>query len=179
MRWDSLSFPVQQLGKFVSLSPVERRLLAHAALLVAFVRLGLWLVPLRNLRRLLARLANPRGLTRSSQFTPERITWAVQASSRFVPQATCLTQALATQVLLQREGYPAHLRLGVALKSKLEAHAWVESRGKIVIGGPRLEHLTPLPGFDRPAICRAASRGGLQMHLDSIVPRDDARDREE
>ncbi len=176
MRWDSLSFPVQQLRKFVSLSPAERRLLADAALWVAFVRLGLWFLSFQSLRRLLARLAHRRKSSRgghriafgfkyarddlrsgvsvhSPQLTPERITWAVRASSRFVPQATCLTQALAAQVLLQREGYPAHLRLGVALeKSKLQSHAWVESQGKIVIGGPRFEHLTSLPSFDQLAI---------------------------
>ncbi len=154
MRWDSLRFPVQQPRKFVSLSPAERRLLADAALCVAFVRLGLWLMPFQNLRRLLARRADRSGLSvHSPKLTPERITWAVRASSRFVPQATCLTQALAAQVLLQREGYPAHLRLSIALeKSKLQSHAWVESQGKIVIGGSSLERLTSLPNFDQLAI---------------------------
>ncbi len=139
---------VQPLYKFVSLSLAERRLLAEAALWVAFVRLGLWLMPFQNLRRLLARLAQPSDLAHSLKLPPARITWAVQAASRFVPQATCLTQALAAQVLLRRHGYPADLRIGVSLeKSKLQAHAWLESQGKVVMGGSRLEHLTSLPSF--------------------------------
>jgi hypothetical protein len=43
---------------------------------------------------------------------------------------------------------PRSLRIGVAKgeAGKLEAHAWVESQGRIVIGGLRdLPYFTPLP----------------------------------
>jgi hypothetical protein len=60
----------------------------------------------------------------------------------------CLARALATQHLLAVNGYGAQLRIGVAKESsgKLEAHAWVEYQGNVIIGG--LQHLsafTPLP----------------------------------
>ena len=49
----------------------------------------------------------------------------------------CLTQALAGQVLLERYGYPALVHVGVTKKAKngtFQAHAWLESDGKVVIG---------------------------------------------
>jgi hypothetical protein len=71
----------------------------------------------------------------------------VETASRRTPGLkTCLAQALAAQVLLTRRGYPALLRIGVAKgeRQQLQAHAWVESEGKIVIGGSELERYTPL-----------------------------------
>jgi hypothetical protein len=72
--------------------------------------------------------------------------WAVETAARHgFPSATCLTQALAVQVLLARRGYPAILHVGVARHDKeLKAHAWVESEGEVVIGGFELERYTPL-----------------------------------
>jgi hypothetical protein len=45
------------------------------------------------------------------------------------------------QILLQQQGYPASLQIGVAKgrDGQLEAHAWVESQGQVVIGN--LENL--------------------------------------
>ena len=83
---------------------------------------------------------------------PDRVVWAVVVASRYVPMSTCLTQALAAQVLLARRGYSAHLHIGVAkegAEAKLKAHAWVESDGKVLIGGSepgRYTHLLALEG---------------------------------
>ena len=59
------------------------------------------------------------------------------AASRRVPKATCLTQAIALRTLLARDGKESELRIGVAKAEdgRLEAHAWLESDGRIVIGG--------------------------------------------
>jgi len=81
----------------------------------------------------------------------DSVTWAVAVASRYVPLVTCLTQALATQVLLGRCGHPASLRIGVARseRGQLQAHAWVESQGRIVFGGLKnLSHYTPLPPLE-------------------------------
>jgi hypothetical protein len=52
---------------------------------------------------------------------------------------------MAAQVLLRRNGHPADLRFGVRRSErKLEAHAWVESRGRVVIGRGQLTRFTPL-----------------------------------
>ena len=82
-----------------------------------------------------------------SRLSVERIGWAVALVSRWVPKATCLTQAFAAQILLTRQGYPASLRIGVAKGEggQFEAHAWVETQGRVVLGGPQLARFTPLP----------------------------------
>jgi hypothetical protein len=115
----------------------DRWLLFKSGALVLLIRLGLVILPFSVLLRLLGLLRST--LIKSGK--PDRtslrkIAWAVSAVSRRVPDATCLTQALATQVLLGRQGYVSALRIGVAKdpKGRLEAHAWVESSGTVVIG---------------------------------------------
>ena len=53
-----------------------------------------------------------------------------------MPRATCLVQALSTQILLGRHGHAGKVHIGVALDPELgfRAHAWVESQGKILVG---------------------------------------------
>jgi hypothetical protein len=86
----------------------------------------------------------------------EKVVWAVTASSRYVPAATCLTQAFATQVLLSRRGLAARLRIGVVKgkDGRLQAHAWVESNGVVVIGGsgPDVERYKPLLALDEAVL---------------------------
>ena len=126
-----------RVSKFLNLPAVDRRLLVKAMLWVWIFRIILWLLPFRVVRRLLARFADKFGAsqTRGSIFL-DRVVWAVTVASRYTPAATCLTQALATKILLTRNGYHAIVRIGVARSEagKFQAHAWVESNGCIVIG---------------------------------------------
>jgi hypothetical protein len=76
----------------------------------------------------------------------DKVAWAVKRTSRLVPGATCLTQALTAQTLLHRRGVSSTLHIGV-MKSeqrKLAAHAWVVSHGRVVVGGKKLGCYTPL-----------------------------------
>ena len=130
-----------RLRRFLRLTTLKRRLFVQAFLLLEFVRLGLWILPFRTLRCLLSRVSKgptkPRSTGRPS---PEEIAWIVEVASRHSPRAkTCLTQALAAQILLTRHGYPALVHLGVlrGKQKQFQAHAWVESEGRIVIGGGR------------------------------------------
>jgi len=129
---------VSRLQKFVQLPVPERMLLVRALLMLAVVRLGLWLLPLITLKGLLSELITVLSDSgKQREFSVEHRIWAVQAASRCVPQATCLTQALAAQVLLGFAGIPACLRIGVSKEApqQLEAHAWLESDGQILLGG--------------------------------------------
>ena len=60
---------------------------------------------------------------------------------------SCLSQALATQVMLGRRGRSATLRIGVANEEgAVKAHAWLETEGKIIIGGSQSRNrFSPLP----------------------------------
>jgi hypothetical protein len=66
----------------------------------------------------------------------QQIAWAICAGSRYVPAATCLTQALAGLRMLRQAGYDATLQIGVARAGieSIDAHAWVECEGQAVIG---------------------------------------------
>jgi len=139
---------MERLRKFLRLTTFERRLFIKVFLLLEFVKLGLWLLPFRTLLRLLSRVSKgpkkPRSTDRPS---PEEIARFVEVASRYSPGIkTCLTQALAAQVLLTRHDYPAFVYLGVLRRKQEEfqAHAWVESEGRIVVGGGDLERYAPL-----------------------------------
>ena len=141
-----LAMTSERLRKFFRLASNDRRLILQALGWVAAVRLSLWIVPFRFLRASFTHSAENRTTGKTPVISTARIAWAIMTASRYVPRASCLTQALATLGLLRRHGYSADLRIGVALDEaqNLQAHAWVESEGNLVIGGTGLEHYTPL-----------------------------------
>lgn len=142
---------MNRLRNFLRLPSSDRCLLISAALLLGTIVLGLWLLPLLTLRRLLGRLAEPRTSRQEAEAaSAARVVWAVATASRYVPGAsTCLTRALAAQVLLARRGEVACLRIGVARREgRFQAHAWLESQGKVIFGGSELGGYAPLPALD-------------------------------
>ena len=66
-----------------------------------------------------------------------RIAWSVTAVSRWIPGATCLTQALAGQALLRRYGQGSQIVIGVRpdQRSGLAAHAWLIADDMVLLGG--------------------------------------------
>jgi hypothetical protein len=142
---------MSRIRRFLALAPAERRLLLRATLLVAAVRVARAVLPWPALRRLVSWAArpgrSPRGVV---AVPPGRLGWAVEVAGRYVPGATCLTQALALQIWLGRHGQPAALRLGVALgaEERLEAHAWLEHEGRVIIGAAERPRYTPLPPLE-------------------------------
>ncbi|MCL4294766.1 MAG: lasso peptide biosynthesis B2 protein [Anaerolineae bacterium] len=140
---------MKQARTFLNLSPTEQQLLIKAALLLGLITLGLRAFSFQTLRRWLTGVArNSIALQDTNRPSPERVARVVQAAGRYVPGATCLPQALAVQTLLKQRGYSSSLRIGVAKGEggQLEAHAWVESQGRIVIGNSNdLARYTLLP----------------------------------
>jgi len=128
---------LNRLRKFTSLPRNDRELLARTALLLWLVRLGLWLLPYEKVSHLLFRASGAAAPEVVESINLEQVVRGVKAMSRYVPATTCLTKALVTVVLLRRAGQEASMRIGVARSrfGSLEAHAWVESHGKVVIGG--------------------------------------------
>lgn len=138
----------------------ERGLLASAFVLVASIRVALWLFPFRTLRPVLARLtsnAAPRQYPLAQ--TVERVPWAVAVAAAYVPGATCLIQALAGQILLARCGEVSQLHIGVAREERagVRAHAWLDHGGRVVIGNSSLgdwalDDFVPLFGWEESKI---------------------------
>jgi hypothetical protein len=138
---------MKRVRKFLSLSSREKFLLVKAAMLVIAIRIGLTFLPFATLHNLVAKCPREKGIpNKKERPSIEQIAWSVRAAGYFVPKATCLVQALAIQAFLQREGFPAILQIGVTKgdKGELQAHAWVESQGKVLNGGLKVEQYKPL-----------------------------------
>ena len=121
-----------------ALSAGERVLLAVVLVMIVLIRLLLWVLASRTSLRLVRRLAalGPRA-ARAVRPPAERLAWMVSAASRVVPRATCLTQAVAGQLLLRHYGYDSSLCLGVAKSTSADflAHAWIEHDQRVLVGG--------------------------------------------
>lgn len=128
---------MKKLFPFTRLSSAERKILLKSVALLWVVRIGLWVLPFQRLSELLKRRTRVAPAPLPDAGASEKITRAVTRMSRYVPAATCLTQALVAVVMLEEAGVPASLRFGVTRKKsgELEAHAWVESSGKVIVGG--------------------------------------------
>ena len=149
---------MKRLHKFVLLSQSQRNLLLSAATLMYAFRMGLWLLPFRTLACLTEHFGS--WSRAADALTAERIAWSIQVASRYVPKASCLVQALTAKILLQSAGIPVRLHIGVAkMKGQpFEAHAWVETRGGVLIGGSELERYAPLLVWERGSGCIGSAR---------------------
>jgi hypothetical protein len=119
----------------------DRRLVLEAAIVLAVVWVGLWVLSFARVRGLIDRYAHqPRVSLDQARPAVGRIGWAVSAVAHRSPvPMTCLRQALAADAILRRRGFVSQLRFGVQLHRNnsfrsLEAHAWVECEGAIVVG---------------------------------------------
>ena len=127
---------MSNVHRFLSLTPAVQRRYVRAFLIVAGVRIGLSIVPFSRFQALLVRFTPSSG-RRSAAPTRAQLAHEVRVVSCVVPSATCLTQAIAGQILLGHYGYPAVVHFGVAKdegEGAFQAHAWLESDGRVVIG---------------------------------------------
>lgn len=149
---------MKRLRRFLRLPVTQKRLLLEAVVLLEAIKLGMLVLPFATVRRLLTLAERPTVGGREAAHPAFVVARAVEVSSHHAPGLkTCLAQALAVRVMLVRRGHRAVLRIGVAkvTEGELEAHAWVESGGRIVIGGSEAGGFIPL--IDRRAERSAAS----------------------
>jgi transglutaminase superfamily protein len=135
-----------KLKRFARLTMAERLLLIRVLLVVGVARATLWLLPIEAARKAVARAA-----AGTMGHSRERLVWAVRVASRYLPRATCLTQALAAQALLAHSGYPSQVEIGVTKDEShcFHAHAWVVCQGDVVLGGQQVERYNPLMTWER------------------------------
>ena len=132
--------------------PLQRRLLLTALGSVVVVRLALWCFPYRTVRRLtsvpVASTVTPLPPVAGRDPLAGAVASAVRSASRYVPRATCLTQALVAERMLARRGRTSALRIGVARDTggAFEAHAWLEYADTVIIGDDgNLERFALMP----------------------------------
>jgi len=146
MRWTS---------KFFALTRSDRALLLSALAPLIAMRAALWTLTFARVSSIAAAMSRPRRIRAAdARPSPDRIAWAVSVASRIVPDGSnCLVRALATGIMLKRFDYPSELKIGVMKPAGggLEAHAWLESEGTVVIGDFRLDRYIPLVAPDAVA----------------------------
>jgi hypothetical protein len=127
---------MKKAHNFLKLPLPEKRLLIKALLLVWGVKCGLRLLPFRTMLTLIKRAPIKPGPT---SFPLNQLLGAMETAGRNVPRATCLVRALAGQAFLARYGHETELRIGVLKEQsekRVKAHAWLESQGLVLLGGP-------------------------------------------
>lgn len=77
--------------------------------------------------------------------------WAIEASGRRLGGvSTCLVRAIVAEVALGSPARPLRLTVGVrhAPGGRLQSHAWLADRDRIVIGGSTADQYAPLTAWD-------------------------------
>lgn len=142
----------RRLQSLLRRSASERWLLLRTWPFLLGVRLALALGSYARVRAWLER-RSARGRAGDPHPSRSSLVWAVRAAGRYVPSSRpCLTQALVLDSYLRRAGYPSRLVLGVqrTRAGALEAHAWVESEGRVVLGGEATGRYTELRAGGAP-----------------------------
>lgn len=137
---------MRQLRRFAHLTVAERRILTRVLFVVGVARAALWILPAETARRMVTRAASG-----AEGESVRQLVWAVKVASRYLPCATCLTQAVAAQALLDHSGFPSQVQIGVAKDElrRLHAHAWVVCQGQVVLGGREVELYNSLAVWER------------------------------
>lgn len=129
---------MRKLFRFLFYPYRKKKLLAQSLFLIWIIRIGLWLFSFKKLNAWLSLSGSnvSAGGGQTDWDTVERVVRSVKACSRYVPYASCLTQALATRRLLEIRGQHPELKIGVKKDEdeKFAAHAWIEIDGRIIIG---------------------------------------------
>jgi hypothetical protein len=135
---------MRRLKRFVQLTGAERRILIRVLFVVGVARAALCVLSTDAARKLAAKAAA------GAAGSLEQMVWAVRVVSRYLPGATCLTQALAAQALLTQSGFPSQVEIGVARDDlrRLQAHAWVVCQGQVVLGGQQPNHYNSIAVLD-------------------------------
>ena len=110
-------------------------LLCVVALLWEY-RLRLWLLPFDRVTHLAQQRIGPGETGKPEQLhVQQRLARRIERAAWFVPHATCLVRVLAGAQLFAAWGQRADVVIGVRRRAgTLEAHAWLESGGRVVLG---------------------------------------------
>ena len=128
------------IRKFLCLDTRDRRLLVEAVTLLLGLQVAVRVIPIRWLFSIRFHKTRPAAIERT-----DRLLWSVCCARRWLPAPTCLVQALALHILMARYGHVSQVRIGVTNRNgNLDAHAWVESSGQVLLGAPDLALYRPL-----------------------------------
>jgi hypothetical protein len=124
--------------KFRRLPAEEKGVFLAALALLPAVRIGLRTLGLRRVQSVLDRSLRPEPPAESDLALHRALRTArLAAVAARYTGGTCLARSIVLSCLLERQGVPAQLRIGVRKgQNGLEAHAWVEAAGVNLDQGP-------------------------------------------
>lgn len=141
---------MERVHKFFQLPPSERLILTQAWGHFILVDLALRILPYTRLISLPDKVFLKRKCEPLLALAPPvpRLAWLVEIAGRYAPVgATCLKKAIVLSWLLRRRGAHTELRIGVVRQEgELEAHAWLDLDGQVIIGHQELERYETLLG---------------------------------
>lgn len=127
---------------FLRLSFTEKSILIKAFFLLLTVRLMLWILPFSFIRKITHGLSDVSEDVKTSEISIEKLIWAIKVMSIYTPRATCLTRAIAAQILLARYNYSSSIKIGVSKdEGEFEAHAWLEADEGIILGESEIKYI--------------------------------------
>ncbi len=127
--------------KFQKLNREDKYLLIKTYLMLWIVRLMLWVFKVQTILSFSEKYISPN----KNHISIQKIVWAINSTSPYVPRASCLTRSIVSKDLFKQYGYESEIKIGVAKDEKghLNAHAWVEIRSETVIGHSEVDY-TPI-----------------------------------
>lgn len=139
---------LRAIERFLTIVPSDRSLLLEAAVFLFFARLALAVLPFQTISNRLKRGERAPTLQSKPYDSASGVALAIARAARVIPRSTCLTQALAGTMMLNRRGHAARLCIGVSKHGEeFGAHAWVECGGAAVVGsGTGFSRIVTLPG---------------------------------
>lgn len=139
---------MSRLCKFAKLPRREQQFFLQSLYLLFIYRIYLNFISLHNLLKIVARKADSLLVTHPSKIEPKKMTRLISVASSLIPCSTCLSQALAGQILFAMNGHKTTLHIGVSKKPEtgFEAHAWLCQNGEVVLGWlPDIRRYQELP----------------------------------
>lgn len=115
------------VARVAALRPIERVLVAQAAIALPVAALGTRTV---GVRRVLAWLDRLDAHAPKGELEPARVVGLVRALARRSPYPmACLESSIVSCAVLRRKGYAATVCIGASRESGFAAHAWIEIDG--------------------------------------------------
>ncbi|MFA0832413.1 MAG: lasso peptide biosynthesis B2 protein [Methanobacterium formicicum] len=122
------------ITKFIRLPNLDKRVAIESLFWLSMVRIMIWVFPFYSVQKKVQKIVS-RYNDNGKNVPMYRIRLMLLVAARYVPKSTCLVQALAGHILFSKYGYPTSIKIGVLTENgEFEAHAWLESDDKVVLG---------------------------------------------
>lgn len=143
---------LRKIKKFVTLSHLEKRLFIQAFFVCGFVRIMIFVAPMRWYAKSLGEKEKESSYLPDSdkQNEIQQVLKALRRAIRYQPGKTkCLARAISAKKLLLKKGIPSTLYLGVAKEStnRMIAHAWLKCGSDIITGKEEMSKFTVVAFF--------------------------------